>query len=327
MSAPQGKPAGWYVDPWQPGMQRWWDGTQWTQHQTWAGASTAPPAAPPEGAPAAPLAPSTPPASYPPATPPGGYPPAPPGGGYPPAPGYGQSPYGQNPYGQGAQGPYAQDPSGQQGQPGQSPQYGQPVYGQPVYGQPYGYHQGPTGPGGAPMAEWWRRLFGYIIDGFVLIPFYLPLVFVLIRRILDNPAWQRFIDAAESGSNADQLQAQQDLTTSLTTDLVGLLLVITLYAAVVSTLYFTLCIGKWGRTLGGKLMGIKAVRDDGSVPGYGVAFKRYLPILGASLLGILPAAGGLLSNGLLLLIFLSMFMNPQRRAWHDLFSGTWVIRA
>jgi uncharacterized RDD family membrane protein YckC len=177
------------------------------------------------------------------------------------------------------------------------------------------------------MAEWWRRLLGYIVDGFVLIPFYIPLAFLLVPRIIDNPAWKELTDAAQSGNAQDQLQAQQDLANSLTADLTGLLLVITLYAAVVSTLYFTLCIGKWGRTLGGKILGIKAVRDDGSVPGYAVAFKRYLPILGASLLGLLPLAGGLLSNGLLLLIFLSMFMNPARRAWHDLFSGTWVIRA
>jgi len=27
----QPQPPGWHEDPWQPGAQRWWDGTQWTQ--------------------------------------------------------------------------------------------------------------------------------------------------------------------------------------------------------------------------------------------------------------------------------------------------------
>jgi len=27
-----GTPAGWYDDPEQPGQQRYWDGTAWTEH-------------------------------------------------------------------------------------------------------------------------------------------------------------------------------------------------------------------------------------------------------------------------------------------------------
>lgn len=29
---PQGPPPGWYADPHGSGGQRWWDGTQWTEH-------------------------------------------------------------------------------------------------------------------------------------------------------------------------------------------------------------------------------------------------------------------------------------------------------
>lgn len=30
--APTQPPAGWYPDPWRQSAQRWWDGSQWTQH-------------------------------------------------------------------------------------------------------------------------------------------------------------------------------------------------------------------------------------------------------------------------------------------------------
>lgn len=30
--APQGPPPGWYKDQQDPNLQRWWDGTQWTEH-------------------------------------------------------------------------------------------------------------------------------------------------------------------------------------------------------------------------------------------------------------------------------------------------------
>ncbi len=34
MSTPAVTPPGWYADPWRPGGQRWWDGSDWTGHAT-----------------------------------------------------------------------------------------------------------------------------------------------------------------------------------------------------------------------------------------------------------------------------------------------------
>ena len=40
-SGPQGTPPGWYPDPERPGAQRYWDGSQWTEHRS--GVQQAPP--------------------------------------------------------------------------------------------------------------------------------------------------------------------------------------------------------------------------------------------------------------------------------------------
>ena len=117
--------------------------------------------------------------SYPGAGPaPVGAPPAwqPAPGSPPPAPGY-QPPYGyqQQQYGyqQPGTAPPGTAPPGY-GQPGYGqPGYGQPGYGQPGYGAPYppgygtpgyGYKQGPVGPGGVPLASFWLRVGGWLID-------------------------------------------------------------------------------------------------------------------------------------------------------------------
>lgn len=119
--------AGWYPDG--QGNQRWWDGSQWTEHtQPLAETSPAAPASPgAPGAPGAPAAPPAPPAQQPfgapPAQPPYDAPAQPPAG--PPA----SQPFGQPP----AQLPFGQPPFGQ---PPAQPPFGQPPFGQPQFGPP-----------------------------------------------------------------------------------------------------------------------------------------------------------------------------------------------
>ncbi|MCX3059766.1 DUF2510 domain-containing protein, partial [Streptomyces beihaiensis] len=40
MSRPPTPPPGWYPDPGDPSVERWWDGTEWTQHRRAPGAGT-----------------------------------------------------------------------------------------------------------------------------------------------------------------------------------------------------------------------------------------------------------------------------------------------
>jgi hypothetical protein len=119
-------PPGWYPDG--QGGQRWWDGTQWTEH-------TQPPAG---GAPAAPAAPAAPSA------------PSAPGHDLPTqvAPNRAAN-YGGQPGQPGAQQPAApQPPQGVYGAPAGQPGFGQPGFGQPGFGQPsYGPGGGSSGGG------------------------------------------------------------------------------------------------------------------------------------------------------------------------------------
>src|SRR5690349_19251069 len=83
---------------------------------------------------------------------------------YPPNndPQYGQQPppYGQQPP------QYGQPQPGQYGQP--AAQYPAQQYGQQQYGTPGGY-----GAAAANYANWGQRAGGYLIDGVILLPFYI----------------------------------------------------------------------------------------------------------------------------------------------------------
>ncbi|MCL2542516.1 MAG: DUF2510 domain-containing protein [Nocardioidaceae bacterium] len=115
-------PAGWYPDG--QGGQRWWDGSQWTEHTQPGGGQ---PAAPEQ--PAAPSAPSGFSGDMPTVVAPNR------ASGYP-APGAQQQPAQQQPaYGQQAQQPYGAPQQGF-GAPAGQPPYGAP--GQPPYGMPGG---------------------------------------------------------------------------------------------------------------------------------------------------------------------------------------------
>jgi uncharacterized RDD family membrane protein YckC len=80
----------------------------------------------------------------------------------------------------------------------------------------------------------------------------------------------------------------------------------------IETVYFTVAIGLWGRTIGKAVMRVKVVRTDGGRVSIGRAFGRYL----AYLLNWLTFGIG----------FLVIAFNPQKRGLHDLIVDTQVVR-
>ena len=80
----------------------------------------------------------------------------------------------------------------------------------------------------------------------------------------------------------------------------------------IETVYFTVAIGIWGRTVGKALMRVKVVRADGGRVSIGRAFGRYL----AYYLNWMTFGIG----------FLVIAFNPQKRGLHDLIVDTRVVK-
>ncbi len=232
--------------------------------------------------------------------PPPGYGPPPQQGGYPqqPPPGYGQQPppgYGQPPPG------YGQPPQayGQQ-QPG--------AYPPPGYGQQVGYGGGSPVPPGAPgpLAEWWERLVARIIDGIIfgVLAFVLALVF--------GGLFGSSFSGAILGAG------------------IGYFLGYLLYAG-----YDFYMHTSRGQTLGKIVMKTRLVTAAGGKPDQATQIKRSLLYPGVTAVVLLLSNIGFIIGSLLgfavaiftLVDVIFIFTDPLRRALHDKWTDTIVVKA
>ena len=83
--------------------------------------------------------------------------------------------------------------------------------------------------------------------------------------------------------------------------------------ALLSVLYYVLFTGLKGQTLGKMALGIKVVDAKGDVPGVGRAALREI-------------VGKFVSAIVILLGYLWVGWDRQKRGWHDHIAGTYVIR-
>ena len=87
---------------------------------------------------------------------------------------------------------------------------------------------------------------------------------------------------------------------------------VTVLAVVLSAGYYTLAVGRWGRTVGKLVMGLRVTRSDGSP----LTYRRSLARYGACYLSLIPLGLGVLA----------ILLSPQKRAWQDLIADTRVLR-
>ena len=94
-----------------------------------------------------------------------------------------------------------------------------------------------------------------------------------------------------------------------------------LVIAAIVLLYEWTMIAVLGQTLGKKWTGVKVVRaDNGSVPGWGKSFVRWLI---PGLVNIIPVVG----NIAFLLVYLSPVFSKTRQGWHDMAAATVVVKS
>ncbi len=250
--------AGWYDDPQDANLLRYWDGVTWTEHtspkqkpgldQAGAGQYGGGPGAADQGQ--------------------QGY--GQQGYGAPGQQGYGQQGYGQQPGPYGAQGQYGAPQQGQQTDP-----YGQQQggWGQPMPGGgSAAWSSGPSTPDGQPLAGWGRRFVARIIDGIVVGVIGLLLAQFVTPDLMTN--YTHFIEDVTAGR-----------ATTMPDDLASDFLKFGLMLAVVGLVYEAVMLKMLGATVGKLALGLRVrLREQDGPLSWATAGIRALVWHGPNLL-------------------------------------------
>lgn len=140
------------------------------------------------------------------------------------------------------------------------------------------------------LASWGSRVGAYLIDSILL---GIPMLFFIwdqMRPVMASLSQPGAVDPITG-------QTDPELLRNTIAGTAGMQLKFSLVSVLLATVYYVVCHGSMGQSLGKMLVGIKLVRADGANPTFTDALKRALvhPVA-----GIIPIAGGLviLVNGL-----------------------------
>ncbi len=160
-----------------------------------------------------------------------------------------------------------------------------------VYAPPESELETPTNE--IPLASRWARLWGALIDTFIISVITFPLLYL-------TGYWDKSIDQTISGSE------------------MFLIAVLSLVAFVLLHGYL---LAKHGQTIGKKIVGTRIVSraTDEILPLWKVFILRYLPV---TAVGYIPMVGSLL----VVINYLFIF-GKSKRCLHDLIAGTKVVKA
>jgi uncharacterized RDD family membrane protein YckC/ribosomal protein L40E len=148
-------------------------------------------------------------------------------------------------------------------------------------------------------AGFWMRLAAYLIDGIIL---------GIISSMIYIPLLIHYFGSSSDYSWLYSLETNGTFDSSSWT--IYWLLLLSIYA--IQIIYYTVTVGKWGRTIGKAALRIKVVKADGSRVSYGRAFGRSLAYY---------LNGFTLDIGFLIIAF-----TKEKRGLHDYIADTIVIK-
>ena len=105
-------------------------------------------------------------------------------------------------------------------------------------------------------------------------------------------------------------------------------LVVGLIVLLVDFIYNVVLVARFGGTPGKLMLGLRIIPANGTPIGTAVAFKRWTPILGLSLLGLVPYVAFLANVGRFVLVVANLIMiltDERRRDVYDRVADTYVI--
>ncbi len=192
----------------------------------------------------------------------------------------------------------------------------------PAYTQGWATAHGPTGPHGAPLAAWWQRLLGWLIDSFVTSALVAVVGWTWLAPIVSlySDFVRRTLDAAAAGTTPPPAE-------SFMTEIAAYLVPLSLVSLGVGLVYTTALLVWRGQTVGKMVMGTKVVRLDGQagIP-LVTALRRQVIQVVASALGLGPSAIGAMGSVLALADDLWLLWDPRRQCLHDKVAQTVVVR-
>jgi uncharacterized RDD family membrane protein YckC len=216
--------------------------------------------------------------------------------------------------------PGQQGEPGQPGQPGQWPGPGMPPTSQGPYGPGWATPRRDVLPDGAVLAEWWRRLLGRVLDIVVTTVTTVILAFPWLRDAASTMSdfFARTVQAAEAGGTPPDQAAlmEQALQVALPVTLIGI---------VVSLVYEVAFLTTRGATPGKMVVGtfVRRVGSSGRLSVVDV-LKRQAIAVSTALLGLVPLVS-VFASGLRLLDPAWLLWDPKRQALHDKVADTVVV--
>ena len=208
------------------------------------------------------------------------------------------------------------------GAPTWGPAPGQPTWGPPPPGQQYAqpaaqpYVGGYYGPDwipelGARLGSIGARIGAKAID----------IVLVLVVNVAISFAGAAALSASDSGVGSTFLDAGGNLAASFVLGLVTLAF---------DFLYNVVLVARAGGQPGKLMVGLRIVRADGAPLDFRTAFLRWSPILGLSVLGLVPFVGLLAGLARLVLLIVNLVLvctDGRRQSVFDKIAGTYVVTA